>query len=268
MTGKGGVGKTMFCHALGTAHAERGARPVVVELLPRTDNAQPLQVEPQSAGYGVLRLHADAALGAYLEHFVRVRRVAQTVLRNATLQRFFRAAPGVEEVAIYQTLERLMDDDYDPVIVDLDATGHAQMFLELPKVLDEVLGPGPMRRLIDSFSQTLADDAVTALHVVTVPEPVVVEETEELLSALAPKRPLPLGALVINRIHESPLRLADRALLSELSAWDRALAERELDRLELQSAERMRLESLAVEPLCLAESDPAALFARLRGALQ
>ena len=42
----------------------------------------------------------------------------------------------------------------------LDATGHALMLLELPSVLDGLIGGGPLRRLLSSLSAMIRDPAL------------------------------------------------------------------------------------------------------------
>jgi anion-transporting ArsA/GET3 family ATPase len=152
-TGKGGVGKTTLVGALAIEAARRGRRPLIVELGHRASMEAVFQVDhigyaPRDVGRGVhaMNLDFESALGEYFEEHIPIQRVARTIMRNKTLQKFFHAAPSVPEVATLNKIsaleaERVQGGGYrwDPILVDLDATGHALMLLNLPSVMNGLM---------------------------------------------------------------------------------------------------------------------------------
>lgn len=265
-TGKGGVGKSTLVAAVAVEAARRGLSPLVVELghrasmqaifgVPRVEHA-PTEVAP---GVHASNVDLDATLAEYIEAHVRVRALARRVARSAALRRFFEAAPAVTEVLTLWRLEQLLGATrpdghprWHPVLVDFDATGHALMFLELPRVFEGLVSSGPVRELLDSFSALLSDRARTRLHLVTLPGRLPVQETIELVTRLAAEHAVPLGTLYVNQVPRAPLPEGSRHVLDALLARggrpelasDLALMARETRAHERMREEIARLASL------------------------
>lgn len=225
LTGKGGVGKTTIAAALALEAARRGGRPIVVELGHRASLARamgserPIGHEPVELAPGVFatNVELDHALSDYLARRVRSRTIARRVASDAALRRFFDAAPAVPELLTLERIEALLSR-FDPVIVDLDATGHALMFLELPRVLASIAPAGPIGDLVRALGALLADPARTRLHLVTLPARLPIDETLELHARLSTAGHAPLGVLVVNRVPERPLPAGSDALAASLLA--------------------------------------------------
>ena len=228
-TGKGGVGKTTIVAALALEAARRGRRPLIVELGHRASMESVFAVPeigyaPREVGGGVWAMNLDfeSALEEYFEEHIPVKRVARTIMRNKTLQKFFHAAPSVAEVAILNKLSALENQReggshrWDPIFVDLDATGHAIMLLNLPSVMTGLIGDGPMRRLIDGFSSLLTDPRRTVLSLVTLPLELPAQETVELYERLAKHHDVELGALFVNQVPPRPLSPKQAGMLDQL----------------------------------------------------
>lgn len=205
-TGKGGVGKTTVVAALAKRAAAHGMRPLVVEMGHRASmetvlGGGPIGYEPKAIdGVWAMNLDQDLSLTDYIATHLRARRLAAAILKNAVVQRFAYAAPAVQEVAVLSKLSELAtSDSFHPIYVDLDATGHAVMLLDLPRVLDSLLGKGPLRRLLAGVSQVLSDPETTALHLVTLPAELPAQETTELYRLLLERRPAAMGSLIVNR---------------------------------------------------------------------
>lgn len=168
---------------------------------------------PREVGKGVSAMNLDfeSALEEYFVEHIPVKRVARTIMRNQTLQKFFHAAPSVAEMAILNKISALEAERegsrprWDPIFVDLDATGHAIMLLNLPSVMKGLIGDGPMRRLIDGFSSLLKDPRKTLLSLVTLPRELPAQETVELYQRLHKQRDVDLGMLFVNQVPERPL---------------------------------------------------------------
>ncbi len=276
-TGKGGVGKSSVVAGLATHLGAQGRRPLVVEIGDRGSMesifASPrIGYEPRAVGDGVwaMKIEFESALRDYLSTHVPVKRLAKSIGENQTLQRFFRAAPSVSEVTTLNKLSSLesarMPGDrncprWDPILVDLDATGHALMLLGLPSVMDGLIGEGPMRRLIDGFSSLLADPKRTSLSLVTLPKELPTQETIELHGRLRADHGVHLGALFVNRVPSPPFTeeqlalfeiLGERATASEDQGVldDLALGRRLIDEHQGAQKQLMRLRREIDLPVC------------------
>jgi len=158
--------------------------------------------------------------------------LAKRIVRGEALRRFFHAAPAVSEVVTLRMLERLEEATeggeprWDPILVDLDATGHALMFLSLPEVFADLATKGPLARLLKGFTALLSDRERTALNLVTLPDELPAQETRELHAALREKDLVPLGRLFINRLPEAPVSQGTQARYGALeeAGWDAEVA--------------------------------------------
>lgn len=207
-TGKGGVGKSSVIGALATAAARAGKRPLIVELGIHTSSShlfrgpnvsyQPSEVAP---GVFATRVQFEPALIDYITSRLKLRFVATLVARNKSLRKLFMAAPGVDEIVTLHRVAQLASDErWGPILVDLESTGHALMFFDLPSVLEVFLKDGPLRQVLDSATRLVRDPRRSAVHVVTVPEPLAVSETVQLYRGLRDRKDLHLGCLFINRV--------------------------------------------------------------------
>ena len=178
-TGKGGVGKSSVIGALATAAARAGRRPLIVELGAHTSSSHVFHgpsvgYEPTEVAAGVFatRVQFEPALVDYITSRLKLRFVATLVARNNSLRKLFMAAPGVDEIVTLHRVAQLASSDrWGPVLVDLESTGHALMFFDLPSVLEVFLKDGPLRQVLDSATELVRDERRCAVHIVTVPEP-------------------------------------------------------------------------------------------------
>jgi len=241
-TGKGGVGKSTVLGAVATAAARAGKQPLIMELGIHTSSSQlfhgpSVAYEPAEVAPGVhaTRVQFEPALVDYIASRLKLRPVATLVAQNTSLRRLFMAAPGVDEIVTLHRVAQLASAErWDPILVDLESTGHALMFFDLPGVLEVFLKDGPLRQVLDSASALVRDERRSAVHIVTVPEPLAVNETIQLHARLRDRKDLHLGCLFINRIprawldeSEEELIRAELASASVTDAWveDLALAE-------------------------------------------
>jgi anion-transporting ArsA/GET3 family ATPase len=247
-TGKGGVGKSTLVAASALEAAGQGHRPLVVELGHRASigailGGGPIGHEPAEVVPGVFAtaVAPEPALVEHLAEHVKVRGIARRIAASRTLRRFFEAAPAVVEaltLARLSALARLREGEqarFHPILVDLDSTGHALMFLELPRVLGEIAKAGPLRAIVDRSTALLQDEG-TCLHVVTLPAELVVQETVELCRQITERGTVRAGALLVNQVPPLPIEPAaldrlqrharaerDAVLLGEVALGTQAL---------------------------------------------
>lgn len=215
MTGKGGVGKTTVAASLAVHAARSGHRPLIVELGHRQSMRSVFAVDdigfaPRDVGHGVhaMSVDVDVAVLDYMVEHLPSKRLAKGIVKNRVLERLFKAMPAVGEIATVNKLKQLEAARFEgpgggpqwgPIIVDLDATGHALMFLELRSVLENIMGGGPMRSLVEEVAAMLADPAISRLNIVTTPDELPVTETTELFGKLQTSRSVAFGRVFVNR---------------------------------------------------------------------
>ncbi|MFQ3475198.1 TRC40/GET3/ArsA family transport-energizing ATPase [Halonotius sp. F2-221B] len=143
--------------------------------------------------------------------------------------------PGADEAAaMRQLLEYLDDPRFDRVVVDTAPTGHTLRLLQLPEIMDSMVGrfmsirqrmsgmvdglkgmfgggeddPDPsadledLRERIERLRAVLRDPDQTDFRVVMIPEEMSVVESERLVGRLG-EFGIPVQTLVVNRVMES-----------------------------------------------------------------
>lgn len=257
-TGKGGVGKTTVVAGVALAWAERGRRPLIVELGHRASiegviGSGAIGWDPIEVAPGVHATNVDGAR-AVLEVLARwlvVRRFASRLLRTETMQAFVGAAPGVVEAATIERLFVLLDEGWDPILVDADASGHAKMFLGLSRVFADLGAGGALAGLLARSRALFADPARAALHLVTLPGALPIQETIELDAELRAGEHVALGSIFVSRAPEAPalqlerveaLRAHAKARGEDALGADLALLARDVG---LAEEGRARIEELA-----------------------
>ncbi len=226
VSGKGGVGKTCVASAIGKTSAQTGKKVLLVEV----DNFHasfpaifggdmsytPRELESNLYGCNITWMKA---LEDWLVGTVRVRTIVQMILKNRVAMLFLNATPGAREIVILSKIADLLDD-YDQVIVDLPASGHALGILRVPGTAIELMRSGPIyeraKQILRVFSHPRAMVLLCAL-----PEEMVVNETLEFAQKI--KQDVPqiqnLG-VVINRVSVPSFNEAEATLLSRLSTTE------------------------------------------------
>ncbi|MEF8825836.1 MAG: TRC40/GET3/ArsA family transport-energizing ATPase [Halapricum sp.] len=241
--GKGGVGKTTMAAATGLASARDGTSTLIVSTDPahslsdtlETDiPSQPAQIredvplyaveiDPENA-FGDNPLGVEDSLGPLTE-----------LLGDDMADPFGAAMPGTDEAAAMRLLLQYLDDErFDRVVVDTAPTGHTLRLLELPDVMETMIGrlvafrermSGVMESVTGMFGSddedveegisdlrelsqrierlraVLQDPRKTDFRVVLVPEELSVMESERLLTQLE-EFGIPVGTIVVNRVME------------------------------------------------------------------
>ena len=239
VVGKGGVGKTTIAAALALLLVRRGRRTLAVEMdavgrLPtllggRGVGYVPTEVAP---GLHVLGLDGRAALEEYLGLIIPVKRLLATVFSSKLYQYFVAAAPGLKELMTvgkiwYEaTREEAGRPRWDAIVVDAPATGHSLQYLRMPQAAREAFGAGLVQREAAKITGLLRDRKTTAIHLVTLAEEMPVTETLETRTQLVEGLGLPLGFVIVNRMHRrhfSPAVLERLRAATATSAAERAL---------------------------------------------
>lgn len=235
VTGKGGVGKTTVTAALARMAATSGKRTLALDM--ERDLASPSHLLKALGGPSSFeeddpyqltsrlscgRLSARAGHAIFLRDNLPFAWLAKAAMRSKHLQRFLGAVPGLQEMGImYRMLPYLRQTERDGsfahelLVVDLPATGHALALTSMPEPMLKVFEGGPMARAIREAQEHFNDPKQTGFVVVTLPEPLVVSETLELVDGLHNDN-VKLSSLFLNNLPPSPWSNEEEQALEEV----------------------------------------------------
>lgn len=226
VTGKGGAGKTTVACGAATALAARGDRVLLVEPYGQSGVAtyfdgveldrQPRRV---AANLDAVRLHPRHLLEEYFRGLLRLPALARRLLSSSTFNAVTSAAPGVTEFLILDRLEGWSrGGDYDRLIVDGPATGHALQLLRAPFQLAGIAATGPLHRPLRRLTDTLRRPARTAVAFVSLCEEMSVAESVEARAVVAEQLHIAVPRPVLNRCARRRFTRDDMRAIEELPA--------------------------------------------------
>ncbi|WP_049971114.1 ArsA family ATPase [Haladaptatus cibarius] len=250
--GKGGVGKTTCAAATGLASARDGTRTLVVSTDPAHSLSDTFECEiPAEA----TKIREEIPLyAAEIDPDAALENQAGMLGTDSPLGGMLGdeedgpmasllggAMPGADEAAAMQKLIEFLDDDrFDRVVVDTAPTGHTLRLLELPEIMDTMVGRivslrqrfqgmmdgmkgmfggdadpkegmddlDAMKAQIERLRTTLRDPSKTDFRVVMIPEEMSVFESKRLLTQLD-DFDIPVGTVVVNRVMENLADVTD-----------------------------------------------------------
>lgn len=263
VTGKGGVGKSALTATLGRSLAARGRRVLLLEVDPRENLHQLLDIAPSGGEIVEVRpnlylqnLKPRDVVDWVVEKQVKIGMLVNRVLKSPIYHRFADGAPGLTEMAIIGHAQRIVRGEMrrapkiDTVILDAPATGHGIYLLTAPRLFAEAVREGPFEEIASAAARFVADPETSALVVVTLAEEMPVQEALELREALLEKFGRAPELLIANGLYP-PLpedATGEDDPLLELWRRRRQVNERELDRLERRwDGPRIDLPLLAID---------------------
>lgn len=197
VSGKGGVGKSLVAAAAARREAEAGRRVLLVEI---GDNSyfkdlfglkdvgyKPCKVPGQQFDLAIW--NGESCLREYVLHYLKLKRLYHIFFENKVMRALINIAPGLSEIAILGKITSGIRKvgpplDYDLIVVDCYATGHALALLEAPRGLMEAVKFGPMGIQSREIDAVIRNPDLTAYWVVTILEEMPVVETLEFHSQL------------------------------------------------------------------------------------
>ncbi len=281
VTGKGGVGKTTLTAALARRYANEGRRVLAAEIVPTADTPSQLALalgsgklteEPKVIGPNLSAVLVTPTAGhhRFLQDALPLKLLADTAMRSQALKKFLSAAPGFSDMGVMYRMLDLMKGthpagglQYEIVLLDSPATGHALALAQIPEFLIRVVPGGPIRRVAEEGLAVLTDPTITGTLIVTLPETLPVTEAMELQKGLTEHR-LPVSAIVVNRVPRDPFSKEERsAVVAALgSTTQLVLGARELQRIDrAESALALLKEKATADHLVLYEVEGAGAVA-------
>lgn len=196
VAGKGGVGKTTVTAVLARAAVRRGLRTLVLELDGKPALHQLVGDVPCQT------ITAADSLAEYLDTH-GLKRVSKRLISSGVIDVVATAAPGIDDIVVLGKVKQLeRSDDWDVVLVDGPAAGHAISMLRAAKgILASVRG-GPLRTQAHEVAAMLADPERTQVVLVTLPETTPINELVETAYALEDQTGVHLGPVVLNAVDE------------------------------------------------------------------
>jgi arsenite/tail-anchored protein-transporting ATPase len=272
VTGKGGTGKTTVAAALASLVSRAGKRVLVAELGQQPARHSPLlealgaqrrasTLEPQHVLGNVwsVLLTPEAGHRAFLHDVLPFGFLVDRALRAEPLRRFLAAAPAFSELGVlFRGLQFVKAErrrgvpEWDVVIIDAPASGHALAFATLPQILLKVIPGGPIGRTAREGISILTDPKRTLAIIATLPETLPVSEALELAEGLA-RSNLRVHGIVANQVPLDPFSTAEHEALAALLGKTNVLGSRTLSRLSRSKAALLRLEQAALRILIVHE---------------
>jgi anion-transporting ArsA/GET3 family ATPase len=222
VAGKGGVGKTTVTAAMALAASRLGRRVLVVELEGAT-GLGPLLGGSEALGVDdvVLRPAADGAgevvgrvvsPGDALVDYLNdhgMRRLSGRLVRTGVIDVVATAAPGLDDILVLGKVKQLeRSGEYDLIVLDAPAAGHAVTFLRSAKGLADAVTVGPIAAQAKDVLELLADAHRCQVVLVTLPEEMPVNEVVATAFALEDEVGVQLGPVVVNALYPERPQLA------------------------------------------------------------
>lgn len=194
VAGKGGVGKTTVSAVLAQAAILKGLRVLAIELDGKPTLARMVpQIEVQ-------HLSASASLAEYLDTH-GFSRVAKRLARSGVIDVVAAAAPGIDDIVVLGKIKQLeRSGEYDLIVVDGPAAGHAISFLHSARSLMDTVRGGPVFSQASDVAEMMTDSKRCQVVLVTLPETTPVNEAIETAYALEDRVGAHLGPLIINGV--------------------------------------------------------------------
>lgn len=213
VTGKGGVGKSLFSAALAERAARRGERTLWVEMAesPRGGQLFPgfeprYDLAPVHDALWGMNLRLQPAIEEYLAVAFKFPLITRLIARNTLFQVLTGALPGLDSLIplgkLWYELERRRGRKpyWDRIVLDAPATGHALAMLRFPQTALDMVSSGNVAERTREIDAILRDRSLTGLIAVTTLDELPVDETRELVGTVHDETPYRFESIVCNQV--------------------------------------------------------------------
>lgn len=194
VTGKGGVGKSVFAAALALKSGAESST-LLVELGDQSFYQDYLQTPPISyhpvalEKFSVALWSGAECLKEYARHLIKIEALYRLFFENAVMRTFINIAPALPELAVMGKVtsgprKHGPPLHFETLVIDAYATGHFLALMNASPAMAQAVPFGPMGEQSRSISQTLKTKDLCEFHIVTLPEEMPLKETLELKKKL------------------------------------------------------------------------------------
>ncbi len=213
ISGKGGVGKTTLAAALGLVASRNGKRVLVAEV--EGKHALSALFDEESLTHTPIRLDQnlygmsispDKSLEEYFSDQLHLGRIAKPIVSSQVLDWVAHAAPGLRDILmlgkVWHEAER--KQDYDLIVLDTAAAGHAVSMLRSPQGFLHAVPVGPLANQARRIVEWLQDPLEVCILLASLAEEMPVNETIETTRLLEERVGMDVAAVLINMLY-SPI---------------------------------------------------------------
>jgi anion-transporting ArsA/GET3 family ATPase len=192
VTGKGGVGKSLFSAAFAYALSLENKPILLTELNEMSFYRDYLEMPdlgykpiPFKQNIDVAQWSPDDCLKEYALHLLKIESLYKLFFENPVTKSLIQIAPGLHELALLGKLTSSPRRHgppmpYNQIVADSFATGHFLALMRSAGALNEAIRFGPMGEQTKSIDSFIRNAEFTHVHIVTLAEELPITETIEL----------------------------------------------------------------------------------------
>ena len=207
VAGKGGVGKTLIAQAFAHFFSQR-KKTLLIEISEEEANSKQLaSIKKLSPNLFHCRLFPDQTLYEYLTLKIPQKMVLDSLMSQTLFRALGAAMPGLADLTRLGKIWFHADAEHEPkgeifekIVVDMPSSGFVGRFLTIARVVSDAVKIGPLAKEAKLIHDYFAKAGHARLHVVTLPQELVVNETIELINEIKDASSMHLGFIVLNRV--------------------------------------------------------------------
>lgn len=196
ITGKGGVGKSLFSAVLAHYISTQNQSVLLTELSEHSFykdylGLSEISYKPQlfKPNLDICQWSPEDCLKEYCIHLLKIESLYKLFFENPVSKSLIQIAPGLHELALLGKLTSSPrhhgpEMNHDQIVVDSYATGHFLSLLRAPGALAEAIPFGPMGEQAKSIDACIRSPDFTEVHIVTIAEELPITEAVELFKQL------------------------------------------------------------------------------------
>ncbi len=210
VTGKGGVGKSLFSLALAHKLSQSSNRVILAELGEVSFFEYLFESTSPSLPFKIEQWDGHTCLKQYVKYLLKIEALYKLFFENSITRTLVDAAPGLKELAILGKITsgppRNMGPkiEADCLVVDAFSSGHFLALLQAPLAMAQTFRFGPMAEQSKKIIDVINDPGITQIHIVTLSEELPLTEAFELSDNLSALVSTPIS-FWINKFEELPV---------------------------------------------------------------
>lgn len=269
VTGKGGVGKSLFSAVLAHYFSTQNQQILLTELSEHSFykdylglNEITYKPQPLKLNLDISQWSPEDCLKEYSLHLLKIESLYKLFFENPVSKSLIQVAPGLHELALLGKLTSSPRQHgppmkHDQIVVDSYATGHFLSLLRAPAALNEAVPFGPMGEQSKSINSWIRNPDFTHVHIVSLAEELPITESIELYKQLQSE------FNITARFCLNKMSLLNESDISDLPADARETFKQTIEK-EIWSREQLKKHNIAWSELPLiTELDTSKLIASL-----